>query len=90
MDWNAVGYLASGLVLATFGTKDMSSLRSLAILSNVAFITYGAALGLTPIWLLHCLLLPLNLWRLFQVLQEDLSAAGKTWPGRWLPRIIPA
>jgi CRP-like cAMP-binding protein len=40
--------------------KTLIPLRLIAIASNIAFITYGAAAGLTPILLLHSALLPLN------------------------------
>jgi CRP/FNR family cyclic AMP-dependent transcriptional regulator len=66
---NVVGFLASGLVLATFGMKDMVQLRLVAICSNVAFMAYGAAMHLPPVWLLHLALLPLNGFRLTQVLR---------------------
>jgi CRP-like cAMP-binding protein len=64
-----VGYLASALVLCTFCTKTMVPLRIFAIASNVAFIGYAAALDLHPILILHGILLPLNAWRLSQVLR---------------------
>jgi hypothetical protein len=66
MCWDACGYVASGLVLAAFYMKDMVPLRIAALASNLAFIAYGLALGLTPIWLLHALLVPLNGWRLME------------------------
>ena len=62
-----IGFLASALVLGAFGMKDMVSLRIVAICSNFVFITYGLELHLTPVWLLHAILLPLNSWRLAQV-----------------------
>lgn len=65
----ATGYLASLLVFSTFYMKTMIPLRSIAIASNVTFITYGYLAGLYPILLLHLLLLPLNSWRLYQMLQ---------------------
>jgi len=64
---DAVGYLASGLVFATFCMKGMISLRLVAVCSNVAFINYGLGLDLVPVWLLHAILLPLNCWRLWQM-----------------------
>ena len=64
-----VGYLASALVFATFYMKTMMPLRSVAIASNVAFISYGYLGGMTPILVLHLVLLPLNLWRLRQTRQ---------------------
>lgn len=60
----AVGYLASALVLATFCMRDMVALRCLAIASNLAFIAYGALADLGPVLLLHLLLLPVNVLRL--------------------------
>ncbi len=60
----AIGYLASALVLATFCMRDMAALRCLAIASNLAFATYGALADVGPVLLLHLLLLPINLQRL--------------------------
>jgi hypothetical protein len=61
------GYAASGLVLLTFVMKDMGPLRVTAILSNLAFIAYGAMHALPPVLCLHFALLPLNLARLRQL-----------------------
>jgi len=47
--------------------KDMLHLRIVAVASNVAFLAYGVALGLIPVWLLHLVLLPVNVIRLWQV-----------------------
>ncbi len=66
-----IGFLASALVLATFGMKDMVNLRMIALCSNIAFITYALVLNLLPILVLHVMLLPLNGWRLTQALQDS-------------------
>jgi hypothetical protein len=65
--WNAIGFLAAGLVITAFCMKDILHLRIVAVASNVAFLAYGVALGLIPVWLLHLVLLPVNLVRLWQV-----------------------
>jgi hypothetical protein len=65
-NWDLTGYIAAGLVLTAFYMKDMVPLRLVALCSNLAFITYGCALGLTHIWLLHALLLPVNGCRLVE------------------------
>lgn len=74
------GFVACSLVLATFAMKSMRRLRFVAILSNIAFIYYAAALGLLPIFLLHAILLPLNLWRLLGLKDMDAenSAFGQS------------
>jgi hypothetical protein len=66
-DW--LGWLAAGLVLATFCMRGMAALRLTAIASNLAFMAYGASSGIAPVLTLHALLLPLNLLRLCQAWQ---------------------
>jgi hypothetical protein len=72
MEHNAIGYLASALVLAAFCMKEMIPLRIVAVCSNIAFLSYGLALGLVPVWLLHAVLLPLNCWRLWEGMSQPL------------------
>lgn len=62
-----VGYIASSLVLLTFTMKEMRLLRIVAILSNLAFIIYGALDAIVPVLSLHLILLPLNSFRLVQL-----------------------
>lgn len=64
---NLTGFAAALLVLATFSVKTMMPLRLLGIASNVVFIAYGLMSDAMPIWLLHAVLLPLNLWRLIEI-----------------------
>jgi len=68
LNWvQLVGYAASLLVFSTFYMKTMIPLRSVAIGSNVAFLTYGYFAHLYPVFLLHAVLLPLNILRLRQM-----------------------
>lgn len=64
-----VGYLASVLVLCTFCARTMVPLRLVALGSNVAFLAYGALLHLYPVLLLHAVLMPVNVWRLTEILR---------------------
>ncbi|HEY7583029.1 MAG TPA: cyclic nucleotide-binding domain-containing protein [Acidimicrobiia bacterium] len=67
-------WVAAFLVFSSFFMKTMIPLRIVAIVSNVAFVTY-ALLGITygifdrvyPILVLHACLLPLNVLRLRQL-----------------------
>jgi CRP/FNR family transcriptional regulator, cyclic AMP receptor protein len=68
---DAIGYLASGLVLTSFSMKEIVALRIVALCSNLAFLLYGVSMGLVPIWLLHGLLLPMNGLRLAQALLQS-------------------
>jgi len=76
--WDTAGYLASSLVITAFCMKDILRLRVAASVSNVAFLVYGLALGLAPVWLLHAILLPVNLWRLWQYSSRKRVGAGGT------------
>jgi hypothetical protein len=69
--WDAIGYVASTLVLTAFGMKGIVPLRVVAMCSNLVFIIYGLGLGLSPIWSLHAALLPLNAWRLVEALGAE-------------------
>ena len=77
-----VGFVASALVLVTFALRDMRALRITAILSNVAFIIYGAANWLVPILALHLLLLPINVCRLREASRTSGAAAVRSVPNR--------
>ncbi len=77
-----LGYLAAGLVFTTFYMKTMLPLRVVAIASNLAFIGYAYFDNLYPIFILHGILLPLNVFRLMQLLRlmrrvEAISRAGE-------------
>ena len=75
--WDLAGYVASALVLAAFYMKSMVWLRVVALLSNLAFIVYGLALNLPPIWLLHALLVPLNWFRLVEAIRTRPAPAAR-------------
>ena len=77
---DAVGYLVAGLVLATFCMRSMRSLRLVALASNLAFIAYGYLGNLTPVLVLHALLLPVNACRLMQLCWAELRP--RRWRGR--------
>ena len=62
-----LGYIAAVLVFATFSMKTMVPLRIVGIASNVFFIAYGYLNPAYPLLVLHCLLLPLNIFRLRQM-----------------------
>lgn len=64
-----LGYLATAFNIAAYSMRTMIPLRILAIMSNAVFIVYGATGGIYPILVLHAILLPLNAYRLRQMVQ---------------------
>jgi len=70
MQWmESFGYFGAMLTLATFSMTTMLHLRMVGIAANLTFISYGALGHVYPVLLLHLILLPLNAWRLRQLLQ---------------------
>jgi CRP/FNR family transcriptional regulator, cyclic AMP receptor protein len=68
VNWiSLIGYVASLLVFSTFYMNTMIPLRCVAMASNIAFLAYGYLAGLYPVFLLHTVLLPLNMLRLYQI-----------------------
>ncbi|HTT81126.1 MAG TPA: hypothetical protein VMF86_15750 [Stellaceae bacterium] len=76
---DVIGYTAAILVFTTFYTKKMVPLRTFAIASNIAFISYGWLADLPPIILLHSAMLPINCLRLNQALSmyRQQTATGR-------------
>ncbi|HKY85132.1 MAG TPA: cyclic nucleotide-binding domain-containing protein [Pseudorhodoplanes sp.] len=65
---DTLGYIAAFLVFLTFSMKTMVPLRIVGICSNVFFIAYGYLAPAYPLFFLHIALLPLNLFRLREML----------------------
>jgi CRP/FNR family transcriptional regulator, cyclic AMP receptor protein len=76
---DAIGYLASTLVFATFCMRTMIPLRVVAIASNICFVAYGLLDHVYPVLLLHLVLLPMNGWRTFEMIRlvRRVEAAAK-------------
>lgn len=88
MQWiEAFGYLGALMTLATFSMKTMLHLRMVGIVANLAFITYGVFNHVYPVLLLHMTLLPLNAWRLWQLLrmtQQIKAISASRFSMEWL------
>jgi hypothetical protein len=64
---NLLGFSAALSVLASFCMTTILSLRSFSLLSNVLFISYGLTAHIYPIFVLHLVLLPVNLVKLYRI-----------------------
>jgi len=72
MNWNwteLIGYLAVPCTIATFSMKTMIPLRIVALVSNIVFIALGLLGQQYAQFFMHLLLLPLNAYRLYQMVQ---------------------
>jgi CRP/FNR family cyclic AMP-dependent transcriptional regulator len=75
VDWQAdwiemVGYTGTGLTVVAYGMKQIVPLRIAAILSSVAFLSYGLLTQSYPLVLMEVLLMPINIYRLVETLLE--------------------
>ncbi len=70
--------VAAALVIVSAFVRTMIPLRWLAVGSNLGFIVYGLAQPNLLLVLLHAVLLPVNLWRVRQMVQitRQLLATG--------------
>ena len=65
----ALGYLGALMTLGTYSMKRMIPLRAIGICANCAFIAYGAFAHAYPQLVLHSVLLPLNAFRLREMMK---------------------
>jgi CRP/FNR family cyclic AMP-dependent transcriptional regulator len=78
-----VGYAAALAVLGSFCMSTIVPLRILAVVSNVLFGVYGVLAHLYPVFVLHTVLLPINL---FKLARTRLSAEARRVSGPILPQ----
>ena len=70
MDWvQMLGFLAASLMFSTFYMEKMIPLRIVGMVSNVTFILYAGIGHIWPLFVLHILLLPMNFFRLIQMIK---------------------
>ena len=76
MHWiDVLGFVAALTVLASFCMTTIVSLRSVAVISNLLFISYGLFGHIYPVFFLHITLLPINLFKLHR--NHDRPHSGK-------------
>lgn len=85
---DVIGYVGNVVVIVTYSMRTMIPLRILGMCSNAIFLVYSALLGLFPLMILQCILLPLNGFRLYQMIrltrQVQAAAQGGDSSMSWL------
>lgn len=64
-----IGYAGAALMILTLAMKTMVPLRMVGIASNCCSIIYGFLAGIHPMFIQHSILLPLNIYRLWEMLK---------------------
>jgi Bacterial inner membrane protein len=68
VDWiEAIGYAGTGFTILAYCAKRMVTLRVIAVLSSVCFLSYAICVGARPIMLMEMTLLPINAYRLLEL-----------------------
>lgn len=85
------GWLAAGFTLTAFSSRTMIPLRLSALCASACFIVFGTLSGAYPVLALHCVLLPFNAWRLYEIMALD-RAASEARKGRlpldWIRHVV--
>lgn len=66
---DGIGYSAASLGVVMFAMQTMIPLRVTGIANNITSITFALLAGIYPMAIQHTVLLPLNVYRLFQMLK---------------------
>src|SRR3954471_14548980 len=64
-----MAWVSALFTIAIHSMRTMIPLRGLSVAANCVFIAYGAAAQVLPLLFLHAVLLPLNSYRLWQMLK---------------------
>lgn len=76
---DVVAYAAVGLNIVGYSMRSMIPLRIIAICTNCLFIIYSGLAGIYPTLFLHIILLPINAYRLKEMLRlvKEVTLAAK-------------
>lgn len=81
MTWvEALGWLGAALAITGSAMKTIIPLRCIGIVTNVVSLTYASIMGLYPSMTVNLILLPLNAYRLYQMLRliKKVKTASKS------------
>jgi CRP/FNR family cyclic AMP-dependent transcriptional regulator len=73
----AVGFCGSALAILTYWMREMIPLRIAAVLGSLCFLGYALLIGSYPLILMEATLLPINLYRLAELLRP--ARAGRDY-----------
>lgn len=77
LDWiEVIGYAGTGFTVAAYSAKRIIPLRITAILSSLSFLLYGLLTATYPLALMEVILLPINIFRLVELLRDRRRAGA--------------
>lgn len=70
MFWiEVIGFCGSALAILTYWMREMIPLRIVAVLGCLCFLAYALLIGAYPLIVMEAILLPINLYRLAELLR---------------------
>jgi CRP/FNR family cyclic AMP-dependent transcriptional regulator len=66
MNIEIIGFVGAALMVATLAMKTMIPLRAAGIISSIFQIAFALLAGITPMLIQHSILLPMNVYRLYE------------------------
>ncbi len=75
LNWiELIGYCGTTATVATYSMRTLVPLRAAGILSSIFFIVYALLAGVWPMLLTELVILPINCWRLYQMMRPTPAA----------------
>jgi len=65
----AFGYAGTGFTILAYSMRRLLPLRVVAILSSASLLIYAGLIGSAPLMLMEAVLLPINAWRLIELVR---------------------
>jgi hypothetical protein len=69
--YEVVGYVASGLILASLAMKSLLRLRVINLIGAVVFTVYGLLIAAPPVWVVNAAIAVIDVWYLRGMLSSD-------------------
>lgn len=85
------GWIAAAFTVAAYSMRTMLPLRLAGIGANVFFLVFGWFAASPQVFVLHAILLPCNLWRLFEIVRmrrRARSARSTDHPLDWIRPLV--
>lgn len=67
----AIGYIASALIVASLAMTSVLKLRALSLLGSIAYLVYGVLLPAWPIVIANGIIAVLNVWNIYRELNRS-------------------
>jgi CRP-like cAMP-binding protein len=83
----SIGYIGAGLMVVSLTMRTMIPLRVVGIISSIFQIVFAVLAGITPMLVQHSILLPLNVYRLYEqirLVRKVREASDKDLSMDWL------